>query len=386
MSLFGNLFSAGSHSVALIDVASGSVGGAYLSLGKEGPAIEYSVRVPVVIRDKEELAFAMLRALGEVNEQMTKLGAPALRRATGTGSIGEVLVSIASPWQDTLVHTERIDESKEFTFTRALMKDVVRRTTTPKPDRVSSGESVIATMLNGYETNQPFGREVKRADIVILSSTIDKSVYESVQTALRKSYHTHHITFAAFAPAAYAVFRDVYPHEKDYLVVDVSGEATDIAFIKQGLLASVISVPIGMNNLLRSIGRNTTMTADMEEPKAKGGVHVFRNVAGSDAGKDTARVEWVAEILEGLKSFSEEHALPRTIFLLAADNVRDYLRRALDDTALRSLWLSSEPLSIQPVLPSHFLSFVKVGAAGTADAPLMLLALYHGKHIDNLGA
>ncbi len=382
MGFFGNFGALTAKSIALIDIGSGSVAGGYLSNGKEGPTLEYTVRVPIALRTDEPLAFAMLRALAEVDHRLTVEGASELRRRTGSGSVTEVLVSVASPWQDTSVRTEHVEEAKPFTFTRSLMKSLLQKATQPKPDRIDSGESVIVTLLNGYQTTQPFGKEAKRADVVILSSSIEKTVAESIETELRRNYHTRTISFVAFAPLAYAVFRDAYPREKDYLIIDAAGESTDIAFVKHDFLEAVLTVPSGVNTLLRTFGKATSPTPDMAE--AKDGVHLTRTA--DDSKTIRARTKWISDILETLKVFSEQHALPRTIFLLADDPVRDYVRRTLDDVALRSLWLSDEPLSVLPVLPSQFASYIKTGPSATGDAFLMMLALYHGKHIDTLGS
>lgn len=371
MGLFENLTSA-SDSVALIEVSSGSVGGGYLSNGKGGPALEFSVRVPVEVRASEEPQSAMLRALAEVDKKLILEGAPTLHRNTGSGSIREVIVSVGSPWQESNVHVERVEDPKPFAFTRMLLRDVLRKTADAKPGRISSGESVIATILNGYETNRPFGKEVKLADIIVLSSTIPSDVAGSIEEALRTSYHTGKISFVAFAACTYTVFRDVYPHEKDYLAVAVSDETTDIAFVKQGLLASVISVPSGIRNLLCGSGKSEPTSSDLKEKDTPG--------------KAAAKAAWIKEILEALKTFSEEHPLPRTLFLLADEHARDYVKSTLDDVAFRTLWLSEEPLSILPVVPSHFLPYVKVGTGASGDTGLMMLALYHGKRIDELHA
>lgn len=379
MGILGNIFSTGHASVALVDIGSGSVAGAYLSHGKNGHVIEYSVRVPVRIRDNEEVSSAMLRALAEVDEKLVKEGAPLLRRATGSGSVGEVFVSVASPWQETTVRTERFEETSPVTFTRSLMRELVHKTAVIADGRVSSGESVIATMLNGYETSLPFGKRVNRADIVILSSTLDTAVASAIETALRATYHTRSISFTAFASLTYTVFRDIFPHEKDYLIVDVTGEATDIVFVKRGLLASVVSVPLGVSHLVHSLG-TLLPTPDMHTETGK--IHITKTNGGGAAA--AARSTWVGHIVAALKTFSEHHALPRTIFLLADDPVREYIRRALDDESLRSLWLSDEPLSILPVLASHFLPRVTIAPTATGDTFLMMLALYHGKRIHSL--
>ncbi len=381
MGLFGNFFSLGSTSIALIDIGSGSVGGGYLSLGKNGPTLEYAVRVPITIHPDESVESSMLRALVAVNKELTIAGASALRRATGSGSVGEVFVSIAAPWQDTKVRLERIEEAKPFTFTRAMLQTVVQKTAQLPTGRISSGESAIAVRLNGYQTSQPFGKQAKLAEIVILSSTVEESITDKVRKALRASYHSHHITFTAFAPLAYIVLRDMYPHEREFMVIDVTGEATEMVFIRHGFLSSVLSVPYGVHHLLKTLGNAVPPTSDMQE--VKDGVHLIKN---QTANISEARDTWLTEILEALKAYSERHALPRTIFLLSDDPVRDYIRHALDDSRLRTLWLSDEPLSILPVLASQFLPHIKIGASGSADLFLMMLALYQGKRIDDLGA
>jgi hypothetical protein len=382
MGFFKNFLTA-SQSTALIDISSGSVAGGYLARTKEGQMLAYSVRIPVQTHSDEKVEDAVLRALSEVNDTMVREGAPALRRVAGSGSVGRVLVLISSPWQDTEVRIERIEQGKPFVFTRSLAHEVLKRTAAEKPDRISSGESIIATILNGYEVAKPFGKEVQLADLVVLSSSVGKDFAERVEQSVRRAFHTHRIALSAFAPVSYAVFRDTYPHEKDYLVIDVSGEATEIAFIKQGLIASVLSVPYGLHALLHAAEKSLPATTQTRQ--TAGGVHIIRHKEDDISGC-TVCSKWIDEILSTLKSFSEEHPLPRTIFLLADPEARDYLKRVLDDPKLRGLWLTDEPLSIIPVAEPHFLEYVKIGPEAKADVQLMMLGVYEGKSIDELTA
>ncbi len=372
MALWGNFFQKNGTSVALIDIGSGSVGGGYAH-EKQGqlPTIEYAHRIPLERRGEESVTDAMLRALAALEERLIAEGIPALARATGSGGVHEAFVSLASPWQDTLVRIERVEEAHPFTFTHALVRDIVGKTTELKNDRVESGESVIATILNGYETSKPFGKKVKRADIVVLSSSIERTAVEKVEASLRATYHLRHPSITAFAPLAYGVFRDIYPHEKNFIVLDVSGEATDIALVKNGLLASVISTPNGVNHLIRASGTLAIPS---------------RGTVADNPAFITARTLWYQGLTEALRAFAQDRALPRTLFLLSDEPYREYLRAALDDPSLRSLWLSDEPLSIIPVTPLQFAPFVASGPATEGDVFLMMLALFHGKHIDRLGA
>lgn len=277
-------------SIVLIDIDSSSVGGALVHIESGSvPIIYYSVREFIEIKEHEEASEAMLRTLEEISSLLTTKGAPVLRQETGSGHVDQVFVSVGAPWQKTKVRIESISETKPFVFTQALLSEVVKKDKEVPEGYVKSGESVISTLLNGYEMPKPFGKKVTRAEMLILSSLLDKKVTEAVEKSLRKTYHTHALTLTAFAPVAYSVFRNIYPHERDFLVLEVSGEATDIAFIKHGLLVDVVTISHGVNDLVR--GASETRNTDEVEK------------------------EWLANIQAALQETAVRHALPHTLFL-----------------------------------------------------------------------
>lgn len=372
-------------SVVLISIGSSSVSGAYVHYGHTGlPTIYYTVTENIEVREGEESCAAMLRALDAVGVSLIEIGAPALRRETGSGSVDGVLISVAGPWQETKVRTQTIQPGKEFLFTHAMLSEVIASSSHVAENRISFGESVIATILNGYEIPNAIGKKATRAEVVILSSTLDKEVIEAIRSRVRKLYHTHTIAFTAFAPVAYAVLRDLYPHEKDFLVLDVAADGTDLAFVKGGLLVDVGTLPLGMNKLLSATRTAERMTIEEEVGAMQktsmlpGYVNQDRNARFSIRA-DAARDEWLTGLSDLLKTFAELHALPRTLFLLAEPSARDYLKRTLDSQILHALWLSDEPLSIISVLPEQFTSKVRAQGAGEANIFLSILALYQQK-------
>ncbi len=100
------------------------------------------------------------------------------------------------------MRVETLQAVRPFTFTKKLLNDTVEKSAHVPEDRIDSGEAVIATILNGYEIPNPFGKQVKRVELVILSSTLLKSVTESVEKTLRKAFHTHEVSFTGFAPVS----------------------------------------------------------------------------------------------------------------------------------------------------------------------------------------
>lgn len=372
----------------LITIGSSGCSGAYVEY-KEGdiPSIHYVTRHLIEPREGEELKEAMLRTLDLVGNDLIETGAPALRRATGSGAVDGVLISVAGPWQETKVRTEAIQPGKPFTFTHRMLSEVVASAPPVPPDRVSYGESVIATILNGYDVPDPFGKTANRAEVVILSSTLEKDVTERIRACIRRLYHTHAISFAAFAPVTYAVLRNLYPHEKDFLVLDVASEDTDLAFVKGGLLVDVGTLEFGLNKLLDATHAAERLTAEEEAGMSRpslaeqpGYINPAHNARFAEHAA-AARDEWLTSLADLLKHFAQLHALPRTMFVIAQPNARDYLKRVLDSSILHELWLSDEPLSIIPITSEQFSGKLRTKADAETPIFLAILALYLKKMI-----
>lgn len=371
--------------MVLITIGSSGCSGAYVEY-KEGeqPTIHYNTRHIIEPREGEDLKTAMLRTLDMVGTDLIELGAPTLRRETGSGSVEGVLISVAGPWQETKVRTETVQPGTPFTFTHHMLSEIVASHTPTSENRVSFGESVIATILNGYDIADPFGKKANRAEVVILSSTLDKDVTEQIRDRIRKLYHTHSITFTAFAPVTYAVLRDLYPHERDFLVLDVATEDTDLAFVKGGLLVDVGTLPFGLNKLLDATHAAERMTVEEEKGMAPatgaqpGYINPAHNARFAEHA-EVARTEWLKGLSDLLKQFAQLHALPRTLFIVAQPNARDYLKRTLDSTILHELWLSDEPLSIITITSEQFAGKLRTKAHAETPIFLSILALYQKK-------
>ncbi|HWU24382.1 MAG TPA: hypothetical protein VN086_01345 [Candidatus Paceibacterota bacterium] len=374
-----------SSSMVLITIGSSACSGAYVEY-KTGdqPTIHYNTRHVIESRDGEDLKTAMLRTLDMVGTDLIEIGAPTLRRETGSGSVDGVLISIAGPWQETKVRTETVQPGTPFTFTRHMLSEIVASHANVSENRVSFGESVIATILNGYDIADPFGKKANRAEVVILSSSLDKDVTEQIRNRIRKLYHTHSISFTAFAPVTYAVLRDLYPHERDFLVLDVATEDTDLAFVKAGLLVDVGTLQFGLNKLLDATHAAERMTVEEEngaQPATSsqpGYINPDRNARFSERA-ETARDEWLKSLADLLKHFAQLHALPRTLFVVAQPNARDYLKRTLDSSILHELWLSDEPLSVIPITSEQFTGRLRTKAHAETPIFLSILALYQKK-------
>lgn len=371
------LFSKKARSAVMIDIGSSSVGGAYIHAREgEAPIMCYSLRNTIEVRENETITDAMLRALSELCERLVQEGGPALFREAGNGHIDLVLASVAGPWQETTVRTVSLHEQHSFTFTRALMEKAVRAAP-PAAGRIISDTSVIATVLNGYHTESPYGKHVTKADITVLTSTLDKIAAREVTKTIRKAFHSHALELTAFAPVAFAVISDLYPAQKDFIVIDVSGTATDAMIVKQGVIGGVRSVPTGIHQLLAA-GRSAARSSE--------GSLMIDPVRNQSFAPRVAEVEgeWLKELHNMMSAFASEHPLPRAVFLLADEHARDFLKRLIDTSSLRTLWLSDESLAIIPFAPGHTAHSIKVRGLAEADVFLSMLGMFYRDRLSGL--
>ncbi|MDE2021412.1 MAG: hypothetical protein KGI71_00570 [Patescibacteria group bacterium] len=339
MKVFRSLFrSKRGESVVLIDVGASSIAGAYVHYSEnESPVLIYMRRLPIEIREGEPHGRAMLRALRILGDVLVQEGAPMLARSTGSGSADIILVSVDAPWQETSVRTEHFERTTPFTFTKALVSKELEKSRTNVPEKVLADESVIGTILNGYETTRPYGKKVHRASVVVLTSLIDKKIADGIISILQGIYHTKRILPISGSSLRYQAMRTVFPHERDALILDAMGSLTSVVLVRKGLLMSVSEI-------------------------------------GDTTENDPA---WVRKVADGFAEIAKRYPLPRTIFLLAHEPEISSLRAKLDEARLGSLWLSDNPPKIVSILASHVAGSIQHANTTSPDLLILLMARYY---------
>ena len=214
-------------------------------------------------------------------------------------------------------------------FTKSLVDARLEETRAGLPEKLLVDESVIGTVLNGYETRSPYGKKVHRATIIVLTSLIHKNVANNIIQILEGLFHTKDILPIAGNSLRYQVMRGLFPHERDAIILDATGGSlTSVALVRKGVFASLVQV---------------------SNPSVKG------------------------ELVEVAKHYP----LPRTIFLLAREPEISSLQHLLDTADFGALWFSDNPPKIIPVLRSNIPTAIRQVSVRPADIVLLFMALYH---------
>lgn len=355
-------FSKDTTTVALIDVSSSSIAGAYAHVSPGGrPIIYYSIRAPFETEKGTPNNEDLFKALAFVGEKMLTEGAPVLRRSTGNAHVEKVVISIGSPWQETKISTSVVLEKNPFLFTHALVKQETKKASMAKEGKIASESTLMAVLLNGYYMANPYGKKAKRVELMFLSSLLDASIVERVHEVIKKLYHTRDIYITAFAPVSYSSLQELYPYTKDFLTIQVSDETTDVSFVKNSLLAETLSRPSGLNALSRAVQK-------------QGGGTLFKEQV------EKAEHVWLTILGEMLRECAKKHPLPRTIFLICKDEHKGFLERMINNPLLHVLWLSEEPLSVIHLSSKLISSNVELKGESKPDLILTLMALAARKH------
>lgn len=335
MSWFSGAFHKGrTECAALIDASMSVVTGAYAHRTDDrAPTICYVTHEPVAPHEGEELQRAMLRALALVTSRMISQGAPVLNKAIGHSHADDVIIAAGSPWQELLLRTRHFEDAKPFVFTREMVRDTVEASKKADQGKRAVSELVVATLLNGYATKEPYGKRVTRASAIVLASYVDDAVAKALEKAGRAAFHTDAVSLISGSALKYISTQEGFPHEQNAIILDVTTQAVSLALIRKGLLVALA--------------------------QAKGG--------------EQGTAAWLDSVKAGLADLSRQFPLPPTIFLLAPADVSSKAKETLDAADLSDLWLSDNQPRIVAVLPSHI---ANMSATTEVDLISVLLARF----------
>ena len=331
------LFSTRSESECLLvfDVGSGSVGGAIvLASPASTPSVLYSFRSDIPVQaevTKRGLLSHMVRSLAEVVSAVITEGFHAAGFGTSHPKISEVFVSLSAPWVLSQTSFLSLHSMKPEVITQAVFNALLehsRLKTDPLGPKMRGGveieQMLIKTSLNGYETSTPFGKEATEALFAVFASFSLPRVTEQISDTITRVIHSKHISFHSFSLLAFAVLRELFPREESFLIVDVSGEQTEVSVVKKRVLVETVTFPMAKNHLLRALGSDASIPTSGAAALVK--LHVKDGGIGPLT-KQVARIleaqkkKWAAKLSGALSHFSAEIFLPQRVFLTADDDV-----------------------------------------------------------------
>jgi hypothetical protein len=311
--------------ILVFHIGSSAVGGALFSTQASGiPKVIFLVTEPIQIEETLNLDRFLSLTIKSLESVVKKIyearkGAPA-----------RIFCVLASPWHTSQTRIISLKKDTSFIFTTKLADELIQKeikifeaehlaqySSTENKVRAIELKN-IKTLLNGYETVNPVNQKIIELEMIIFISISGEQFLKKIEDTIAQSFHFEQIKFSSSAMASFAVVRDLHPSKDNFLLVEISGEVTDISMIKKDTLRESISFPLGRNFLIRGVALGTQSTID----EASSMISLFKNGhAEESTGKLLAPIleklggEWLKKFQESLANFTKDISIPATIYL-----------------------------------------------------------------------
>ncbi|MBI5139614.1 hypothetical protein HZA26_03320 [Candidatus Nomurabacteria bacterium] len=340
----------------VFDIGSSSVGGA-LFLAKESgiPEIILSVRENIVLESElnpDRFLLLTIKALETVIGRLC---------LSGMGAPKQAFCVLSSPWYASQTRIIKFKKDTPFSFTEELANELIQKEMGLfKQEHLSNymeaGNKVVQIeiknmniMLNGYGAAKPLGQKAKELEMMIFVSMSGDQVLQKIEEAITRHFHLKKINHCSFIMSSYVVTRDLFSHHKDFLLVDIGGEMTDISLIKKEVLSESASFPLGNNFMIRKIA--STLKCSLGEAKSLFSLYIDGHADLATEKKLESimtglKEEWLKSFQETLTNLSKDISIPSTVFITIDQELAPFFSEIIRNEQFNQYVLTEEKFNI----------------------------------------
>ncbi len=362
MGIFGN--SKKSKLALVFDLGSSSVGGALFYMEESGtPKIIFSIREPIIFEPKissERFLFLTMKSFKIVADKIA---------VSSMGTPHKIFCVLSSPWYASQTRKIKFEKNTPFVFTAKLAESLTDKEVslfeqehmTIYNNANSKIRSIefknMKTVLNGYPTTKPLNQKAQELEMTIFLSMSPESVLGKIEEIIANCFHRKEVTFSSFLMTSFAVARDMFIHQDNFLLIDIGGEVTDISMIKKDVICESISFPMGRNFIIRETAQALGATLD----EAKSLIALYKDGHAEESTEkvltsvvEKLKAEWLNNFQESLSHLSTDISIPATVFITVDQDfanffsetikVEQFSQYTLTESKFRVIFLGTEAL------------------------------------------
>ncbi len=343
----------------LLDIGNGSITGAVVLFKKNTkPEFLYSIEVPFVVPEKpnaSKLVDDMVSLLNTLIAETMKQGFRHPYWKNKTKKLDGALISFSSPWFVSKTKHLSLEKESAFIITESFINDITNKEEEAFKKEISANaeetadfkvveKSIVHTKINGYTLESSIGKKTKSLDAYLYMSIISGGIISKVEDILLKSAHIpkNKMFVHTFPLISFTVIRDVFSASSDFIILDVTGEVTDITLVSNDVIQQSATIPSGRNFLIRQIMKSFGVNSEIAASTLL--LFTEEKLGPEDAAKMEAACvdvekEWSIYIENGLSELSPNMVLPGNVYFTADDDVAgiymDFLKlEKTDSTAM----------------------------------------------------
>ena len=318
----------------VFDIGSASIGGALvnLSYGKK-PLVLYTTRKDIAFASEVEpnrLLASMKRTLKETALDIQKKGLRRINfRSISGKEIQAIYCTFSAPWylaqpkqlMNKYKETKNIDSKfveellrqEEVAFLEEAMKEYSKK---DKEDLHLLENILTNIKIDGYDIKKLNDQKTKDLELSIFSTMIPSQVADITIDTISAIFHTKNLHMHSFALVSFGVVRDIL-NKNNFLLLDITGEVTEVNVIYEGKLVESGTFPFGINTFVRKLiyALNTNKEEVLSILSMRGEEAQSILVFGENEKKTLEEVEdgWCKEFVSLINDFSNSHAIPSNI-------------------------------------------------------------------------
>ena len=372
----------------LVDIGSSSVTAAFVVFENNISTI-HSIEITDIdilsdltyVRFEKEMQKALATSLNKILK-------------TVTSPLDFINVCFASPWFASQVRVAKLVRPTSFIASKTVLDDMVKRelkafeeeeikTKSVSGDAVRVIESqTIQVSLNGYDVRDPIGMSAKELELTIFLSIASERTLKDIEDAISRVYAAP-VMFSSFLSMTYLVARDFFPHQDDYILVDIGGEVTDISLVKKNGLQQSFSFPCGKNFIIRRLSE--CLKRSIPESETLWTLHFENKTNGKvkEMCEDVllaAKNEWQTMFQKALFTASKDLYIPSTILLTVDDDVSEWFSDTIKNEQFHQSLLSGREFKIIPLNSALFHDILLFGPNVVRNSSIMIESIgirYH---------
>jgi cell division ATPase FtsA len=348
---FFSFFKKNKESYSLvINIGSGSVSGGIVEFTeKSGEKVIHYAKEVFPFQEEISVSKHLTLMQSSLSTLVEKI------RKSSSEKVSRIFYIFSSPWSISQTKVIRIKESKPFKVTESYLDHQIELQEKQFQTEIATvgkiiEKKIIQVKINGYVVNDFYNKTTKDLEITVFFTVVPENILSSVEEAVSKTYSVNNIWCHSLSLSFFSIIRDFFPNKEDFIHMDVSEEITDICIIKDSVLVSSASIPLGRNDFMRELAKSLNVTSEIADSMVR--MHSAKNNDELGALKlavamDKAAISWQTKITAVLDSFKQQMYVPESVFLIASNDLAYFLKEQLQRHDFKVSLIDNRNVSLQ---------------------------------------
>jgi hypothetical protein len=325
--------------VLILDIRSSSVGGGLIKnfegRGK-APLILDTYREKIFFDENIDANLFIKKTENALNKVLAEI----TYKKNTYGKIEKVHIFYGAPWFKSCIKNIDIKEEKTIEFNEEYLKKILNKdqkeTQITKTTEIE--KDLIYKAVNGYFVKKVFGKKIKNINICFYESMVHTDTQKGFEDIIEKHMNVRKILFHTLPLSIFKVLEDKFETFKNYTILDISGEITEISIIRDKKFQKIISIPKGTHYFVREFAKKSK--SDLRSAFLKLD-NIFEKDTETDLNNENypfyidIKRSWldsIKEIIDG----SQTKSMPADVFILTDESTKNIVQDILNDVEVYS--------------------------------------------------